>query len=69
MTLTKPVVAAILTATVSVAGAAAMAYTDVQVLKSEMRIYVAAINEIKADIREIRNNTRHAPVAPRQETE
>jgi uncharacterized protein YukE len=55
MTLTKPVVAAILTATVSVAGAAAMAYTDVQVMKREMQIYVESVREIKDDIREIRN--------------
>ena len=55
MTISKPLLAAIITAMFSVLGAAAMAYIDVQVLKNEVMAYREDIKDIKLDIREIRN--------------
>lgn len=58
MTISKAVLSVILTAMVSVLGAAAIAYTDVQVLKKEVTLYREDIRDIKDDIREIRNALR-----------
>jgi hypothetical protein len=55
MTLSKPFLAALITAMFSVLAAAAKAYVDVQVLKNEVVAYREDIREIKLDIREIRN--------------
>ena len=55
MNLSKPFLAALLTAMLSVLASAAKAYVDVQVLKNEVTAYREDIREIKLDIREIRN--------------
>lgn len=55
MTISKPLFAALITAMLSILGAAAMAYVDVQVLKNEVVAYREDIRDIKLDIREIRN--------------
>lgn len=55
MNLSKPFLAALVTAMFSVLAAAAKAYVDVQVLKNEVIAYREDIREIKMDIREIRN--------------
>lgn len=56
MTLSKPLLAALLTGMLSVLAAAAKAYVDVQVLKNEVTAYREDIRDIKLDIREIRNS-------------
>jgi hypothetical protein len=55
MTISKPLLAALLTGMLSVLAAAAKAYVDVQVLKNEVMAYREDIRDIKLDIREIRN--------------
>jgi hypothetical protein len=55
MNISKPLLAALVTAMFSVLAAAAKAYVDVQVLKNEVVAYREDIREIKLDIREIRN--------------
>lgn len=55
MNISKPLLAALITAMFSVLAAAAKAYVDVQVLKNEVTAYREDIREIKLDIREIRN--------------
>ena len=55
MTISKTTLAALITAMLSVLGAAAKAYIDVQVLKNEVMAYREDIRDIKLDIREIRN--------------
>jgi|694.fasta_scaffold21525_4 hypothetical protein len=55
MNISKPLLAALITAMFSVLAAAAKAYVDVQVLKNEVVAYREDIREIKLDIREIRN--------------
>jgi hypothetical protein len=55
MNISKPLLAALVTAMFSVLAAAAKAYVDVQVLKNEVVAYRDDIREIKLDIREIRN--------------
>lgn len=54
MTVSKTLLAALITGMLSVLGAAAKAYVDVQVLKSEVQAYKEDIKDIKVDVREIR---------------
>ena len=56
MTLSKPLLAALLTGMLSVLAAAAKAYVDVQVLKNEVTAYREDIRDIKLDIRERRTS-------------
>jgi hypothetical protein len=55
MTISKTLLTALITAMLSVLGAAAVAYVDVQVLKNQVIAYREDIKDIKMDIREIRN--------------
>jgi hypothetical protein len=55
MTISKTFLTALITAMLSILGAAAMAYVDVQVLKNQVIAYREDIKDIKMDIREIRN--------------
>jgi hypothetical protein len=55
MTISKTLLTALITAMLSVLGAAAVAYVDVQVLKNQVVAYREDIKDIKMDIREIRN--------------
>lgn len=59
MNISKSLLAALITAMFSVLAAAAMAYVDVQVLKNEVIAYRGDIQDIKTDIREIRNSLIH----------
>jgi hypothetical protein len=55
MIVSKTFLTALITAMLSILGAAAMAYVDVQVLKNQVVAYREDIKDIKMDIREIRN--------------
>jgi hypothetical protein len=54
MTISKTLLTALITAMLSILGAAAVAYVDVQVLKNQVIAYREDIKDIKVDIREIR---------------
>ena len=57
MTLSKATLSALLASMLSVLGAAAMAYVDVQVMKKELSMYEKNIESINTNLADLRKET------------